>query len=177
MAQHIRVVQYCPEWDEKYRREAEHIARILGQELVEMHHIGSTAVKGLSAKPIIDLMPVVRRIQAIDAYNEEFENLGYECMGEFGIPGRRYFRKGGDERSHQIHVFEEGNQKDITRHLAVRDYLRTHDAMRRQYGVLKKELARQYPENIEAYCEGKDSFVKEMERRALLWYRKQQRGR
>lgn len=177
MAQHIRVVQYCPKWHEDYRREAEHIIQILGQELVEIHHIGSTAVEGLSAKPIIDLMPIVRRIETIDAYNGEFEKLGYECMGEFGIPGRRYFRKGGDERTHQIHIFEEGNQKDIMRHLAVRDYLRTHDEMRRQYGALKKELARLYPENIEAYCAGKDSFVKEMERRALAWYRKNGRGR
>lgn len=177
MAQHIRVVQYCPKWNEDYRREAEHIIQILGQELVEIHHIGSTAVEGLSAKPIIDLMPIVRRIETIDAYNGEFEKLGYECMGEFGIPGRRYFRKGGDERTHQIHIFEEGNQKDIMRHLAVRDYLRTHDEMRRQYGALKKELARLYPENIEAYCAGKDSFVKEMERRALAWYRKNGRGR
>ena len=60
------------------------------------------------AKPIIDIMPVVERIGGVDRYNHGFETIGYECMGEFGIPGRRYFRKGGEKRTHQIHIFERG---------------------------------------------------------------------
>lgn len=90
-------------------------------------------------------------------------------MGELGISGRRYFRKGGDERTHQIHVFEETNRTDIIRHLAFRNYLRTHSNIAEEYCKLKIKLSLQYPDDIEAYCKGKDSFVKKIERDAILW--------
>lgn len=137
---------------------------------MEIYHIGSTAVKGLSAKPIIDIMPVVTNIYLIDKHNHEFESIGYECMGEFGITGRRYFRKGGDNRTHQVHIFEQSNNKEIDRHLAVRDFLRTHPDIASKYGELKQKLAIRYPEDIEGYCDGKDGFVKQLEKDALIWY-------
>ena len=143
---------------------------VFGPLLVELHHIGSTAVEGLWAKPILDLMPVVTSLEAVDRLDPELEALGYQCMGEFGIPGRRYFRKGGDHRTHQLHVFQAGDRKNILRHLAVRDYLRACPAEREAYGALKRWLAGQYPEDIEGYCDGKDSFVRALERRALDWY-------
>lgn len=96
--------------------------------------------------------------------------LGYECMGEFGISGRRYFRKGGTNRTHHIHVFQIDNKKDIDRHLAVRDYLRSHPEAAEQYGNLKEDLANQFPKDIEAYMDGKEAFVTELERTALEWY-------
>ena len=102
MAQHIEIVGYDPSWEEKFNREARLIEEILGGELVAIHHIGSTAVKGLAAKPIIDIMPVVKDVSRADGFNARFEEIGYEAMGEFGIAGRRYFRKGGDERTHQL---------------------------------------------------------------------------
>lgn len=95
MAQHIEIVGYDPAWEEKFNREARLIEEILGGELVAIHHIGSTAVKGLAAKPIIDIMPVVKDVSRADGFNARFEEIGYEAMGEFGIAGRRYFRKGG----------------------------------------------------------------------------------
>lgn len=166
----VQVVDYCEQWPAEYEKEAAQIKRILGGELVAIHHIGSTAVKGLAAKPVIDIMPVVRNIAMVDGRQAAFEALGYECMGEFGIPGRRYFRKGGEHRTHQIHIFESSNQKDIVRHLAVRDYLRAHPEQTRAYGELKRSLAQKYPEDIESYCDGKDAFVKQMEKEALCWY-------
>ena len=90
----VEVVDYNPEWPILFREEAEKIKGILGDELIEIHHIGSTSVENLKAKPIIDIMPVVRDITKIDAYNKEFEVLGHEPKGEFGIVGRRFFRKG-----------------------------------------------------------------------------------
>lgn len=136
---------------------------------VTIVHIGSTSVPGLKAKPIIDMMPVVKDIEKIDSYREKMEGLGYECMGEFGITGRRYVRKGGDNRTHQVHVFQADNKEDIQRHVAVRDYLRTHPEAVKQYGELKENLANQFPQEIEAYMDGKDAFVKELEKRALHW--------
>ncbi len=165
----VQVVDYNKEWKMMYEQEAKAIEYILGDLLVEVHHIGSTSVEGLKAKPIIDIMPVVKKIEEVDGFDLEFEKIGYECMGEFGIKGRRYFRKGKDERTHQVHIFEESNVENIKRHLAVRDYLRVHDDVALEYGKLKETLALKYPNDIEAYCDGKDDFVKQMERDALRW--------
>lgn len=136
---------------------------------MEIHHIGSTSVAGLAAKPIIDIMPIVHNLEDVDKVVSEFENIGYEYMGEFGISGRRYLRKGGEERTHHIHIFKENNTYDIERHLAVRDYLRTHKDICDKYAKLKKELAKRYPYDIGGYCDGKNEFVKQMEREALEW--------
>lgn len=165
----VRVVPYDPAWPEQFQREAERLRAVLGENLLQLHHIGSTAVPGLWAKPILDIMPVVRDLREVDRAAPAFQALGYECMGEFGIPGRRYFRKGGDRRTHQVHVFSLASRRDIVRHLAVRDYLRTHPDQAEAYGRLKRALALRYPRDIEGYCDGKDAFVKELERRALIW--------
>ena len=170
MAQHIRVVDYRPEWAAQFQEEADRLRGIIGDNLIEIHHIGSTAVPGLKAKPILDIMPVVKALEPMDCLNREFEALGYECMGEFGIPGRRYYRKGGDDRTHQIHLFSIQSREEIRRHLALRDYLRTHPQAAAAYGELKHRLTARFPEDIEGYCDGKDPFVQSLEQVALHWY-------
>lgn len=117
-------------------------------------------------------MPVVENIERIDHYNTSFEKMGYEAMGEYGIKGRRYFRKGGDHRTHQIHVFQYDNLYDIERHLAVRDFLRTHQPEREAYGSLKQSIALQFPRDIDSYCLAKDDFVKNLETKAIKWHLK-----
>ncbi|MGM9618441.1 MAG: GrpB family protein [Oscillospiraceae bacterium] len=169
MARHVVVMEYDPAWAEKFETEAKKIKEILGENCVAIHHIGSTSVAGLAAKPIIDIMPVVRSLDAVDALASAFERIGYEYMGEFGIPGRRYLRKGGEEHTHHIHIFAESSTEDIERHLAVRDYLRTHKEVCDAYAALKKELAEKYAYDIDGYCDGKDAFVKRMEKEALRW--------
>ena len=167
----IVVVDYRPEWAEAFQREAARIANVLGENMVAIHHIGSTSVPGLCAKPIIDIMPVVRDIGAVDGCNAGFVALGYTPMGEFGIPGRRYFHKGGDERTHHVHVFAEENAEAIERHLAVSAYLRAHADEARAYGELKRALAARFPRDWDGYCDGKDEYVRALEARALKWYR------
>ena len=98
----VKVVDYNPQWENAFATEAKHIRQILGNELINVFHIGSTSIKGMKAKPIIDIMPIVNDMARLDGYSLQFEQLGYEVMGEFGIPGRRYYRKGGDDRTHQI---------------------------------------------------------------------------
>ena len=170
MPQHIVVTEYNPAWPGDFAREADAIRELLGENCVAIHHIGSTAVEGLAAKPSIDIMPVVRRFSAVDSAAPALERLGYEYLGEFGIPGRRYLRKGGDERTHQVHIFAWDDAENINRHLAVRDYLRTHPAERDAYAALKRRLAAQYPYDIDGYCNGKQAFVQELEARALAAY-------
>lgn len=171
MLNYIIIVEYRPEWKEMYKKEAALIKDILGEELQDIHHIGSTSVEGLAAKPVIDIMPVVKEIEKIDAYNGRFEALGYECMGEYGIPGRRFYRKGGDDRTHHIHIFGEANAYDIKRHMAVRDYLRCHKDAAKAYGEIKASQAKLHPGDIEGYCAGKDAFVKQLEQDAVSWYK------
>ena len=166
----VTVVDYDSLWPELFHTEARRIEDILKDNRVEIFHIGSTSVPGLKAKPIIDIMPVVLDIEQVDGCLGQFEAIGYEAMGELGIPGRRYFRKGGHNRTHQIHAFQYDNVYAITRHLAFRDYLRSHPDVGAAYAALKSELAMRYPNNIGRYCDDKDSFVNRVERDALQWY-------
>ncbi|MFD0713178.1 GrpB family protein [Paenibacillus sp. GCM10027626] len=166
----ITVVEHNPYWKEEYLKEESEIKEILKGELVNSFHIGSTSVPGLQAKPIIDILLVVNDINALDHYTIQFEKLGYEVMGEFGISGRRYFRKGGDNRTHQIHAFQYDNVQEIERHLSFRDFLCHHPEISQEYGELKRELAKKYPNDIEGYGDGKNDFVKKVEKQALIWH-------
>lgn len=167
---HVVVTEFDSAWADRYAAEALVIQGILGRNCTAVHHIGSTAVPGLAAKPIVDILPVVLDIAAVDAEDSRFAEAGYEAMGEYGIPGRRYFRRGlGDDETVHVHVFGQSSVGEIRRHLAVRDFLRTHPADAAAYGALKSRLARQFEWDIEAYCDGKDAFVKDLERRALVW--------
>ena len=170
MAQHVTVSDYRAEWPRLYEEERARIAAILQDNGLSIYHIGSTSVPGLAAKPIIDILAVVRSLEAVDAAAQQFAGIGYEYMGEFGIAGRRYLRKGGDERTHQIHIFQADDWDNIGRHLAFREYMRAHAAAREEYAALKKALAQKFPYDIEGYCDGKERFVREMEQRALAWY-------
>lgn len=167
----IVVVEYDPAWPSMFEAEAQQLRAILGDNLVEMHHIGSTSVPGLCAKPIIDMLPVVHFIDRVDQVVGEMAALGYKGLGEFGLPGRRYFRKGGDNRTHHVHMYGKASKGEIERHLAVRDYLRAHPAAAREYGDLKKRLAAKYHADPDTYADGKDEFVKGLEMRALEWSR------
>lgn len=172
----IEVVDYRPEWEKMFQEEEKKIRKILGKNCIAVYHIGSTSVKGLHAKPIIDIMPVVKDISLVDAHDPEFRALGCDCRGEFGIPGRRFYAKGGDRRTHHIHIFEKSSEADIKRHLAVRDYLRSHPDTAREYAELKKNLAARYPHDNDGYCNGKDAYMKELEQKALKWQEEQEAG-
>lgn len=169
----VEVLAYDPSWQTRFEEEAGKLTRLFGEELVAIYHIGSTSVEGLAAKPIIDLMPVVRDIERVDAYTERMEALGYRGLGEYGIPKRRYFRKGEDVRTVHVHIFEDGSP-DVVRHLAFRDYLRAFSEVRDEYGALKQQLAEQHPDDMEGYIQGKHDWVVGTERLASIWYEESQ---
>ena len=131
--------------------------------------MGSTSVPGLPAKPIIDILVVTDDIGQVDSLNPAMIALGYEPQGEYGIPGRRFFTKGGDvKRSHHVHVFQHGHP-EVSAMLDFRDYLRTHPYQAAEYGRLKEELALICEDDITAYNAGKDAFVKDLIRKARAW--------
>lgn len=164
----IEVIEFSKKWATDFQQEAKSLNDIFKEELIEIHHIGSTAIEGLSAKPIIDIMPVVRDINRVDVYSEQMIQLGYVPKGENGLPGRRYFQKGGDNRTHHVHIYEQGNP-EIERHLVFRDYLRSHPIDAIKYGEIKSMLARKFPNDVESYITGKDKFVQAVEEKAKRW--------
>ncbi|MFE8697539.1 GrpB family protein [Cytobacillus sp. FJAT-53684] len=166
----VEVCSYNKKWALMFEEEVEKLDRVFGSESVVIYHIGSTSVQGLKAKPIIDIMPVVTNITIVDKYIEKMGKIGYEPKGEKGIPGRRYFQKGGDNRSHHVHIYEVGSP-EIIRHLAFRDYLRNHPDEKKSYGELKERLAQQFPYDIDSYINGKEHLVREIEEKAMDWYR------
>lgn len=168
----IEVQHYQKQWPILFEIEKSNIEANLSEEIIKIHHIGSTAVENLKAKPIIDMLVVVNKIEKIDDYNEVLMNLGYTSLGENGITKRRFFIKGGNPRTHHMHIFQQDNMYEINRHIAVRDYLRKHKESAREYEQLKERLAQQFPDDRQSYCDGKDTFMKKLEQAALNWYLK-----
>ncbi|MGM0880726.1 MAG: GrpB family protein [Bacillota bacterium] len=166
----VEVQPFNPLWVSKFQLESDNLRAIFGEEIIDIHHIGSTSVPGLASKPIIDIMPVVFDINRIDEYNEKMASRGFESKGENGIPGRRYFTKGGNNRSHHIHIYSSDNPQ-IQRHLAFRDYLRTHPDVAKKYGDLKAELAERFPYDISSYIKGKEKLSFEIDKQATEWFR------
>ena len=164
----VRIVAYEPAWPERFREEASSIASVFGGELVSLHHIGSTSIPGMSAKPIIDIMPVVRDISKVEAFNEGMIERGYTPMGEYGIAGRRYFVKGPDVRTHHVHSYQPDNP-EVKWHLDFRDYLIAHEDEARQYAELKTGLAERYRYDMETYTQGKAAFIKGVLAKAHVW--------
>lgn len=166
----VEVVPPNAQWRNEFEKEAERLAAALGENVVAVHHIGSTAIPNIYAKPVIDLLVEVKDITELDERSSVMRSLGYEVMGEFGISGRRYFRRDNQEgiRTHQIHSFETGSAQ-IERHLAFRNYMIAHPEDARKYSELKRKLAEENPQNINGYMDGKDGFIKEIDRKAGQW--------
>ena len=164
----IVVVPHENHWSEKFQMEAKRLKSAM-PETVKIHHIGSTSVPGLAAKPIIDMIMEVENIERVDGWNERFIELGYIVKGENGISRRRYFIHGTEEkRSYHLHVFEKGNP-EIVRHLAFRDYMMAHCEEAETYATLKKELAEKYTYDGTLYTEGKNEFVRNVDKKAKEW--------
>jgi GrpB-like predicted nucleotidyltransferase (UPF0157 family) len=163
--------EYSSDWPTQFEEEAHALRALLGNELIAVHHIGSTSVQGLAAKPTIDLLPLARSIERIDHETARLQSAGYKAWGEFGLPGRRYFTKDGSDgfRTHNIHIYQ-FDDPEVERHLAFCAYLRHDASARREYEAVKREAYAQHPADIEAYSAFKDAWIKETERIAMKWY-------
>ncbi|MBF2027146.1 MAG: GrpB family protein [Oscillatoriales cyanobacterium C42_A2020_001] len=166
----VEMVPHDPQWRHAFEAEAKRVAVAIGQNVVAIHHIGSTAIPGIYAKPIIDLLVEVDDITLVDACNSTMQALGYEVVGEFGIPGRRFFSKdnAAGDRTHHVHAFQT-NSPQVERNLAFRDFLIAHPHYAQTYSELKQKLAKQYPNDIEGYGDGKAAFIEAMHAKAQAW--------
>ncbi len=134
------------------------IQKEIGDNIVEIHHIGSTAVKKLSAKPIIDIAVEINDFNEGENYVSSLEKIGYSYKGTNILPDRHYFSK-GEPRTHQIHMYQSGN-KYLHEQLKFRDYLRNNDEARIEYEQLKLKLSELNKSNKHKYAEDKTHFVK-----------------
>ena len=176
MGRKIEVVDYDPHWIAEFEKESAMLARIFGQRLLDIQHIGSTAVPNLAAKPIIDILIVLDSTGDINSFNSFMEALGYRVRGECldaiipGTPGRFYFTKETNGvRSHHVHVYAKGHW-EICDKLAFRDYLRTHSNKATAYGELKRRIAALHRFDNIGYMHAKDGFVKSTLLEARRWY-------
>lgn len=162
----VRLIPYDPRWAELFAAEAERIRMALGEELpLAIEHMGSTAVPGLAAKPIIDILGGYPPGAQVERYIEPLVRAGYVHRGEREIPGREFFRR-GTPRSYHLHVALEGGTF-WREHLAFRDVLRARPDLRDAYAAVKLALAQRFPRDREAYIEGKTVFVRQVVMQAL----------
>jgi GrpB-like predicted nucleotidyltransferase (UPF0157 family) len=165
----VILADYNPAWPEMFEAERAHLQAAIGEWAVAIEHVGSTAIPGIAAKPVIDIGVALRSYEdALRCITPLFE-LGYECLGEYGIPGRIFFRKrtgsplpgqvhGGVGRTHQLHMYAASHTEHV-QHILFRDFMRTHPRDAEDYERLKRQLAEQY-NDVDQYAEGKSDFVR-----------------
>jgi len=169
----VILVPHDPNWANQAALEAKRIREGLSIQVLAVHHIGSTAIPSIKAKPILDFVLVVQSLHELDKNDAEMEALGYEPKGERGIPGRRFFSKDTHgKRSHHVHAFQQNNS-EIERHIIFRDYLLNHPEDAAAYERLKVKLAKKFPNRSGDYTEGKSDFIYQIVEKAQRWKRQQ----
>ena len=159
----VRLVPYDRAWPALFHVESARLAAAVAESRLEalvLEHMGSTAVPGLCAKPILDILAGAPDGASLGQYIDPLERAGYVHRGPQGIPGREFFRR-GEPRSYHVHLTTVGSTFWHD-HLLFRDYLRRHADARDEYARLKEALAVRHPRDREAYIEGKGSFVREV---------------
>lgn len=170
----IIISDYDPEWPGMFDAARAELLRAVGPWVLDVEHIGSTAVPGLAAKAVIDILVGVRTLAEADVHCiAPVVALGYEYVQRFEaeMPYRRYFRRpAADARlKHQIHLVEK-DRPFWERHLLFRDYLRAHPPSARDYERLKRKLAPQF-DDVNDYAEAKTDFIRAVESAAREWRR------
>lgn len=163
VTKHVVVLPYDAQWRQDFLKIKDELIDALGQLAVNIEHVGSTSVQGLSAKPIIDVDVVIKDYSVLDRVIISLENIGYRYEGDLGIAGREAFKYDGKEhlRKHHLYVCPQ-DSAELHRHIAFRDYLRSHPEAAREYGRIKEEGARLYPFDIDGYIEYKSPFIEKI---------------
>lgn len=157
MKSRIIVAQYDPAWPDIFEEIRASLTPVVSRLALAIEHVGSTAVPGLAAKPVIDIDVVVAP-RDLTAGIRGLESLGYDHRGELGVPGREAFRAPAGTPGHHLYLCPEDSPA-LANHIAIRDYLRSDPAAVAAYGELKRSLAHAFPNDMDAYVEGKTGFL------------------
>lgn len=160
MVKPVIVVPYDPRWPELFARLRATLAAALGEVAVGIEHVGSTAVQGLAAKPIIDIDVIISSMAVLPSAIERLASIGYSYEGDFGIPGREAFAAPCHEIEHHLYVCPVDSD-ELRRHLTFRNKLRADQAAADRYAELKFKLANKFCTDRAAYTEGKGTFIVE----------------
>lgn len=167
----VVVVDYDPNWPGLFETLRSRIASSIGDLAQTIEHVGSTAVPGLAAKPVIDMDILLRSASDLRAAIRRLASFGYVHQGNLGILDREAFAAPPDQPAHHLYVCPP-ESAEFRRHVLLRDYLRSHPDDARSYGELKRALAAGCAQDRTAYAEGKRLFVEELVERALAaWHR------
>jgi GrpB-like predicted nucleotidyltransferase (UPF0157 family) len=166
--EYITIHDYDPSWPALFAGERAKIAGALG-DAIAIEHMGSTAVPGLEAKPIVDIIASVGHLPLGEDQIRGLNRLGYECLGESGVPGRAYCRK-GEPHPFNLHIVQ--YESSLWDHnLLFRDYLQAHPDEARRYGSLKRKLAADAGHSLLLYSDRKSRFISRTLERAREWRR------
>jgi len=160
----VYLVPYDDSWPRRFDEESAAIQRTLGSTVLSVEHIGSTAIPGISAKPIIDIMALVDDVRVAPSWFDALETIEYQYFpyAEERVPERRWFCKPSSQhRTHHLHLTQIGSAHHRNQ-LAFRDHLRAHRKDAERYETLKRDLAERFPNDREAYTDGKSEFVTEI---------------
>ncbi len=165
----VRIVAWDPRWPVRAAQELRRVVTAVGTPAVRADHVGSTAVRGLAAKPVVDLQLSVTAIEPQAAYVEPLQGLGYLFVPDPGSPDYVLFVKPpARPRAYHLHVCAAGSHHEA-RHLAVRDFLRADPGEAAAYAAHKRAVAARHPQDRLAYIAGKEAYVAALEHRALAW--------
>lgn len=161
----IRVTDYDREWPRQFELLRGRLLPGLSDLILAIEHVGSTSVPELAAKPILDIDIVIASAQVLPEVVARLAELGYVHQGDRGVPGREAFRSPAVGFAHHLYVCLDGCPS-LRNHLAIRDRLRRDPQAVAAYGALKKQLAADFPEDIDAYVEGKTALLVQLLREA-----------
>ena len=158
------ITDYDDKWPRLYEAEAKRLRPIFGDMCVQMHHVGSTAVEGLAAKPEIDMLVVVSDSSPLDHWQSELLSLNY-CRGRDLVEGHHFFKRDrGRVRTHKLHICVSGHSQ-ISRMLGIREHLQANPSDCQAYAELKLRLERQNEAGIAEYLKAKAPFLDELYRK------------
>jgi len=155
----VIVLPYDPNWAIEFEKLSAFLKDACGIFVLEIHHVGSTSVIGLSAKPILDVDLVIASMDQFESVKARLALVGYRHEGDLGIPGREAFKYDSTPfMAHHLYVLTQ-DAPELKRHLAFRDHLRTHPDDRDAYGEVKRKAALAHPKDIDAYMEDKNDLI------------------
>ncbi len=157
----VRLEPYTSAWADAYAEERDRISSALGQRILGIEHVGSTAIPGICAKPIIDIAMAVPTLSAAEEFAPIMASIGYDYAGDGGVPGQRIFGRGARLRTHLVHaVVADG--PEWRNYLAFRDALLSDERLAKEYDSLKRALAAEFPDDRPSYTAAKGQFVEEI---------------